>query len=405
MRMRGPGSRRRDTRPDVSGSAAGTPVARGAAPGTPPTPEPLHGRSPRDRPARPRPAAGDDGGPGEATGVVVTRTAHRYAEVEGIRIFYRESLPYGDPAEAPVMVLLHGFPSASHQYRRLIDSLGARYRMIALDYPGFGHSDVPTPASAGGTFRYSFDRLADIVEEFLLQQGLTRFVLYVFDWGAPVGFRVAGRHPDWIAGLVVQNANASAEGLSDAARDFIALRRTDPGAAQAVLQLLTIDATRSQYETGAADVEVIDPDGWTLDQHHLDRPGRTQPQLDLAFDYESNLELYPHWQAWLRTHTPPTLIVWGRHDPFFTVRGAEAYLRNVPGAELHLLDTGHFALEERLPEIAPLVAGFVDRTWPTAVARPEHPSGRPRLRRAARGHDDGSPSSFRARRWYARRSR
>ncbi|MFD9096650.1 alpha/beta fold hydrolase [Streptomyces collinus] len=285
----------------------------------------------------------------------VARTAHRHLDVDGVRVFYRESLP--GRADAPVLLLLHGFPSGSHQFRRLIDVLGSHYRLIAPDYPGFGHTRAPDG------FTYSFDGLADVVEGFVRGLGLDRFVLYVFDFGAPVGFRLAERHPERIAGLVVQNGNAYEEGLSDAARGFIALTPGTPGAQEAIGDLLTLDGTRGQYETGVADPELIAPDGWTLDQHFLDLPGRKEAQRALAFDYRSNVERYGAWQTWLRRHTPPTLVVWGSRDPFFPEPGARAYLRDLPDAELHLFDTGHFALETHLPEIAPLIADFLDRTW------------------------------------------
>lgn len=281
------------------------------------------------------------------------RTLHRQLDVDGVRVFYRESLP--DAPDAPTLLLLHGFPSASHQFRRLIDVLGGRYRLIAPDYPGFGHTEAPED------FTYSFDRLADITEGFLRRLGIDRFVMYVFDFGAPVGFRIAERHPDWIAGLVVQNGNAYEEGLSDAARDLIALTPDTPGAQDAVGNLLTLAATRGQYETGVGDPELIAPEGWTLDQHFLDLPGRKEAQGALLFDYHSNVERYDRWQAWLRKHTPPALIAWGVGDPFFRESGARAYLRDLPDAELRLYDTGHFALETHLPEIAPLVADFLDR--------------------------------------------
>lgn len=286
---------------------------------------------------------------------IVPRTVHRHIEVDGVQVFYRESVPVR--ADAPVLLLLHGFPSASHQFRRLIDALGAHYRLIAPDYPGFGHTAAP----AG--FTYTFDRLADITEAFVERIGLSRFVMYVFDFGAPVGFRLATRRPEWIAGLVVQNGNAYEQGLSAGARDFIALRPDDPGAEDTIRELLTLSGTRSQYEGGTGDPELVAPDGWILDQHFLDLPGRKEAQVALAFDYRSNLERYPQWQAWLREHTPPTLITWGRNDPFFPEPGAHAYLADLPGAELHVFDTGHFALEENLPEIAPLIADFLDRTW------------------------------------------
>ncbi|MFD7162843.1 alpha/beta fold hydrolase [Streptomyces violascens] len=289
---------------------------------------------------------------------VPARTVHRRVEVDGVDVFYRESLP--ERADAPVLLLLHGFPSASHQFRRLIDALGAQYRLIAPDYPGFGHTEAPTG------FTYSFERLADITEGFVEHLGLRRFTLYVFDFGAPVGFRLALRHPERVAGLVVQNGNAYEEGLSDGAREFIALTPELPGAEETIRGLLTLDATRGQYEGGTLDPQLVAPEGWLLDQHFLDLPGRTAAQLALAYDYRSNVAAYPAWQAWLREHRPPTLITWGTNDPFFPEPGARAYLRDVPDAELHLFETGHFALEDRLPEIAPLIADFLDRTWPRA---------------------------------------
>ncbi|MGW1895047.1 alpha/beta fold hydrolase [Streptomyces sp. NPDC002004] len=290
-----------------------------------------------------------------STAVSVPRVVHRHVDVDGVRVFYRESQP--ERPDAPVLLLLHGFPSASHQFRRLIDALGARYRLIAPDYPGFGNTEAPAD------FTYTFDRLADITEGFVRSLRLTRFVMYVFDFGAPVGFRLALRNPGWIAGLVVQNGNAYTEGLSSLARDFIALTPDTPGAERTVRDLLTLPATRAQYEGGAGEPERVAPEGWLLDQHFLDLPGRKEAQLALAYDYRSNVAAYPDWQAWLRRHTPATLITWGVHDQFFPESGARAYLRDLPGAELHLFETGHFALEEKLAEIAPLIADFLDRTW------------------------------------------
>jgi pimeloyl-ACP methyl ester carboxylesterase len=275
---------------------------------------------------------------------VPARSAHRFAEVDGVDVFYRESLP--ERPDAPVLLL-----------RRLIDTLGRHYRLIAPDYPGFGHTRAPDG------FAYSFDRLADVVEGFTERLGLTRFAMYLFDFGAPVGFRLALRRPERVAGLIVQNGNAYTEGLSDAAREFTALTPDTPGAERAVLDLFTLDATRAQYETGTTDPELIAPEGWLLDQHFLGLPGRKQAQRALAYDYKTNIAAYPAWQEWLRLHRPPTLITWGTRDPFFPEPGARAYLRDVPDAELHLFDTGHFALEDRLPEIAPLIAGFLTRTW------------------------------------------
>ncbi|MGW6914239.1 alpha/beta fold hydrolase [Kitasatospora sp. NPDC054939] len=279
---------------------------------------------------------------------------HRHVDVDGLRIFYRET----GPQDAPVLLLLHGFPSASHQFRRLFDALGTRYRLIAPDYPGFGHSAAPAPTD----FTYRFDTLADVVEGFCRTLGLDRFALYVFDFGAPVGLRLATRHPEWITGLIVQNGNAYEDGLSDLAREFIANRPGVDGAEDRVRGILTEEMTRGQYEGGTGEPEFVAPDGWTLDQHFLDLPGRKDIQVELALDYHSNLDRYPEFQQWLREAQPPTLIVWGRNDIFFTEPGARAFLRDVPGAELHVLDTGHFALEEKLPEIAPLIADFLERT-------------------------------------------
>ncbi|MGW3139187.1 alpha/beta fold hydrolase [Streptomyces sp. NPDC001139] len=289
----------------------------------------------------------------------IARTVHRHVEVDDVRVFYRESVP--DRADAPVLLLLHGFPSGSHQFRRLIDALGSHYRLIAPDYPGFGHTRTPDG------FVYTFDRLADITEGFVRSLGLDRFVMYVFDFGAPVGFRIAERHPEWIAGLVVQNGNAYEEGLSDTARGLVGLTPHTPGAEDAIRDVLSLDGTRGQYETGVPDTDLLAPDGWTLDQHFLDLPGRKDAQQSLIFDYRTNVERYDDWQAWLRRHTPPALVLWGTGDPFFTEPGAHAYLRDLPDAELHLFDTGHFALETHLPDIAPLIADFLDRAWKRAT--------------------------------------
>jgi pimeloyl-ACP methyl ester carboxylesterase len=272
--------------------------------------------------------------------MTVPQVRHGFVEVDGVRVFYRETGPAGG---LPVL-LLHGFPSSSHQYRRLMDAIGDRHRLIAPDYPGFGHTETPNG------FTYSFERLADVMEGFVERLGLTRFVLYAFDFGGPVGFRLATRHPEWIAGLIVQNANAYDEGLSDLARQLI------PNPTE---ELFSPPVTRGQYEGGVSDVSLVAPDGWTIDQHFLDLPGRKQAQLALARDYSSNVELYPAWQAWLREHQPRTLVLWGRNDAFFPEPGAHAYLRHLPRAEVHVLDTGHFALEDKLPEIVPLIDRFL----------------------------------------------
>ncbi len=296
----------------------------------------------------------------------IVRPTYHFVEVDGVRVFYRAS----GPAGAPTLLLLHGFPSASHQFSRLIDALGDRYRVIAPDYPGFGYSDAPESMTTGGDFVYSFDRLAEIVDGFCERLGLDRFVMYQFDFGGPIGMRVAARHPEWIAGLVIQNANAYDEGLSPMARD---LAGRDPGVAgeeDKIREVLTLAATRGQYLSGANRAEAIAPDGWTLDQHFLDLPGRKQIQVDLAFDYHTNISLYSSWQAWLRQHQPPTLIAWGEADPFFLPGGANAYRRDIPDVEQHMFPTGHFALEENLAEIASLVADFIDRIWTPVPSLP-----------------------------------
>jgi pimeloyl-ACP methyl ester carboxylesterase len=277
---------------------------------------------------------------------------HRNIQVNGLNLFYREA----GPVDAPTLLLLHGFPSSSRQYVKLMEALADRYHLVAPDYPGFGLSDAP-PATE---FSYSFDRLADVVEGFCEALGLDRFVAYLFDFGAPIGLRLAERHPEWIAGLVIQNGNAYEEGLSVMARDMVTLKAGQPGAVEAVMSILTPDITRMQYEGGTREPSRVAPEGWLLDQHFLDLPGRKAIQVDLALDYHRNVERYPAWQGWLRRHQPPALIVWGRNDAFFPAAGAEAYRRDLPEAELHLLDTGHFALEEDLDFIAARMAAFVD---------------------------------------------
>lgn len=283
----------------------------------------------------------------------LSRVTHQFADVDGVRVFYRAS----GPEDAPALLLLHGFPSASHQFRRLMDALGTRYRIVAPDYPGFGRTEAPAD------FTYSFARLADVLEGFVQALGLQHFAMYLFDFGGPVGFRLAAEHPERVDGLIIQNANAYQEGLSGLARQMIANQPGVPGAEHNIRQLLELPVTRSQYESGASSSELIAPDGWTLDQHFLDQPGRKDAQIALALDYHTNVELYPAWQQWLRDHQPPALIVWGRNDAFFPEPGARAYLRDLPGAELHIFDTGHFALEENLPEIAPLIVAFLDKTF------------------------------------------
>ncbi|NYJ00274.1 pimeloyl-ACP methyl ester carboxylesterase/putative NADH-flavin reductase [Nocardioides thalensis] len=274
---------------------------------------------------------------------------HLAVEVDGVNVFYREV----GPPEAPTLLLLHGFPSGSHQFRRLLDALGHDYRLVAPDLPGFGNTEVPDG------YRFSFDSLAATIEGFITSLDLAPCALYVFDFGGPVAMRIATRHPEWFTALVVQNANVSEDGLTDIARAMIANQPGLPGAEDRVRQILELAATRGQYLEGAADPALVAPDGWLLDQWHLELPGRKQAQVDLAFDYASNVARYPEWQDWLRRVQPPTLVLWGRHDPFFGPAGAEAYAAHVPDAEVHLLDTGHFALEESLPVAVPLIDAFL----------------------------------------------
>jgi pimeloyl-ACP methyl ester carboxylesterase len=278
--------------------------------------------------------------------------SYRAADVDGVELFYREA---GDP-QAPSLVLLPGFPSSSHQYRRLLDALGNELHLVAPDYPGFGYSASPAVAQ----FPYTFDRLAEVTARLLLGElGLERFFLYAFDFGAPIGFRIASRHPDRIAGLIIQNGNAYEAGLGsmmDVQKAFWADR---DGVEPQIRDLLTLEVTRSQYTTGASRPELLSPDAWTLDQHFLDQPGRKDVMVELLYDYQSNTARYPEWQAYFREHRPPTLIAWGKNDEFFTADGARAYLEDLPDAELHLLDGGHFALEEHHDFIAERIRSFV----------------------------------------------
>ncbi|MBY3297802.1 alpha/beta hydrolase [Rhizobium laguerreae] len=284
---------------------------------------------------------------------------HRRLTVGNVEIFYRESHPKDVASPSPAILLLHGFPSTSHQYRGLMERLGGSFRMIAPDYPGFGQSTAPVSKTDGGTFEYTFDSLSHSVEAFIDTLGLTRVILYIFDFGAPVGMRIANRRPELIAGLIIQNGNCYDAGLSAAARRLMSPRSDDPAVTAELAGLLTPEGVRFQYVTGASRPGRIAPDNYDLDFHYIEQPGRKQPQLDLLLDYKSNLPLYPQWQEWLRTNLPPALIVWGKNDPFFTAAGAQAYLDDLPNAHLQLLDTGHFALEECLPQIASLIAHFV----------------------------------------------
>lgn len=278
--------------------------------------------------------------------------AYQYTTVRGLRMFYREA----GSTESPAIVLLHGFPSSSHMFRDLIPQLASRFHVIAPDYIGFGYSDAPGVSE----FEYTFDNLASYVEEFLFRVlGLNKFSIYVQDYGAPIGYRIAFKHPDAIEGIVVQNGNAYAEGIGgafDPMKPFWADRTKETEAP--VRALLTLPTTVFQYTHGVNDVTRISPDSYTLDQHFLDRPGNDAIQLNLLHNYQANLAHYDEWHTFFRTKQPKTLIVWGKNDPFFTVEGAQAYLRDLPDAEMHLLDTGHFALEDSCDFIAQRILTF-----------------------------------------------
>jgi pimeloyl-ACP methyl ester carboxylesterase len=279
-------------------------------------------------------------------------TTFQHAAVRGVKLFYREA---GSKA-SPTIVLLHGFPSSSHMFRDLIPQLAEKFHVIAPDYVGFGYSDAPDAAA----FEYTFDNLANHVEELLFNVlGLQSFSIYVQDYGAPVGYRIAYRHPDAIAGIVVQNGNAYVDGIGaafDPMKPFWANRNSETE--KPVRALLTKDMTVFQYTHGVKDVAHISPDSWTFDQLFLDRPGNDAIQLNLLHNYQSNLPHYDEWHQFFRSRQPKTLIVWGKNDPFFTVEGARAYLRDIPKAELHLLDTGHFALEDSSAFIALRILEF-----------------------------------------------
>jgi pimeloyl-ACP methyl ester carboxylesterase len=277
---------------------------------------------------------------------------YRSAEVDGLKVFYREA---GRP-EAPALLLLHGFPSAGHMFRDLIPLLADRFRIVAPDLPGFGQSDMPSRA----TFAYTFDHIADVIDRFTEVVGLRRFAIYVFDYGAPTGFRIAARHPDRIAAIISQNGNAYEEGLSDGWNPIRAYWQ-EPSQAnrEALRALLKPEATRWQYTHGVADETMVSPDGQSLDNFYLARPGADEIQLDLLGDYKSNVALYPSFHSYFRTHKPPLLAVWGKNDPFFVPPGAEAFKRDIPRAVLRFLETGHFALETHAGEIAAAIREFL----------------------------------------------
>ena len=280
---------------------------------------------------------------------------YRTTEVDELNIFYREA----GRADAPALLLLHGFPSAGHMFRDLIPLLAERFHLVAPDLPGFGQSDMPSRDS----FKYTFDNLAEAISRFTEVIGQRRFAIYIFDYGAPVGLRIAAKHPERITAIISQNGNAYEEGLSEGWSPLQAYWREPTQVNRdALRRFLAPETTRFQYTHGVSDPSLVSPDGRSLDDYYLTRPGAHEVQLDLLLDYASNVALYPAFHAYFRNHQPPFLAVWGKNDPFFLPAGAEAFKRDIPGAEIRFFDTGHFALETHCAEIAAAIRDFLDRT-------------------------------------------
>jgi pimeloyl-ACP methyl ester carboxylesterase len=290
----------------------------------------------------------------------VNMTLHKTAIVDGLSVFYREA---GSPG-APKLVLLGGFPASSHQFRNLIPALADRFHVLSPDYPGFGNTDMPDPK----TFPYTFDRLSEIVEALLVGTGFARAGFFMQDYGGPVGFRILGRRPEWMEWLILQNTNAYEEGFTaawDAIRNALWKRR-GPESEGPLMPFLELEGIKLVYQHGHPEPERISPDNWQMDFRFMERPHARRVQLDLFYDYRTNVALYPVWQQFLRTRQPKTLIFWGQHDIFFTPEGGEAYLRDLPDAELHRLNSGHFAVEDSLDVMADAIRQFYD----TQVAAP-----------------------------------
>ena len=279
----------------------------------------------------------------------MTIIRYRFANADGFRIFYREAGSSG----APKLLLLHGFPSASHMFRDLIPLLADRFHIVAPDLPGFGQSDTPARG-------LTFDRIAETIDRFTEAVGFDRYAVYVFDYGAPTGFRLAVKHPDRIAAIISQNGNAYEEGLSEGWSPIRAYwQDPSPANREALRAFLKPETTIWQYTHGVSDVTAVSPDGYSLDNFYLARPGAEDLQLDLFGDYRSNVALYPTFQAYFRNHKPPFLAVWGKNDPFFLPVGAEAFKRDIPGARVRFFETGHFALETHANEIATAIRDFL----------------------------------------------
>ena len=285
---------------------------------------------------------------------MINKTHYRSTTIDGIRLFYREA----GAGAAPTLLLLHGFPTSSQMFRDLIPQLADRFHVVAPDYPGFGYSDAPNHHA----FAYTFDHYAELVGKLAEQLGLDRYAMYVMDYGAPVGFRLATAHPERVTALIIQNGNAYDEGIAGFWDPIKAYWTT--GAAperEGIRWLMSRKATDWQYSNGVKDMTLVDPDAATVDHALLDRPGNQEIQLDLFYDYRTNLPLDPRWQAYFREAKPPTLVVWGANDDIFVAAGAAPYKRDNPDAEIHMLDTGHFALETHGAEIGALIRDFMDR--------------------------------------------
>ncbi len=291
---------------------------------------------------------------------------HRRTEAEDVDVFFRET---GD-RDAPALLLLHGFPASSYQYRGLIERLADRFRCVAPDLPGLGYTKTPSG------FEYTFDHLAEVIAAFTDRVELEHYALYLFDWGAPVGFRLAAAREGAVDALIIQNGNAYKEGLSDRMLGLKAYWENREAVEPRIRAILGAEALAAQYREGAREPEAIPPDAATLDRHFIEQPGREQAILDLFYDYQHNVDHYRQWHEWLREERPPTLILWGENDPFFTVAGARAYLADVPDAELHLLETGHFALQEDESAVAEHIERFLGArtTSPSAAQLPDERS-------------------------------
>ncbi len=279
-------------------------------------------------------------------------TTFRTIAIDGLDIFYREA----GSRNNPTILLLHGFPTSSHMFRNLMPVLADQFHLVAPDYPGYGNSSIPTVSE----FDYTFDHLAEIVEKFITAIDLKQYSLYVMDYGAPIGYRIAAKYPERVQALIVQNGNAYEEGLREFWEPIKAYwQDRSPENAEKLKHLFTLEATKWQYTNGVRNLEAISPDTWTVDQHFLDRPGNEEIQLALFYSYGTNPPLYPQWQEYFRQYQPPTLIVWGKNDYIFPAEGAYPYQRDLKDVEFHLLDTGHFALEEDGEAIADRIRHFM----------------------------------------------